>query len=99
MRGDGLLAVFADPRLAHRVAVALEKAGAMVIDQVAWMYGNGSGINVKFVRGHANAAVEASRHLNDGPAAFVLYALFLRLLQLGRAVQELCMVLCPIRRT
>jgi hypothetical protein len=46
----------------------------------------------KFLRGHAQAAVAASRQLNRGPAAFLLYALLLRVLQLGRAVQELCIV-------
>ena len=44
----------------------------------------------RFLRGQGDAAVPAAQHLTEGPAAFLLYALFLRALQLGRAVQELC---------
>ncbi len=46
----------------------------------------------QFLRGHGNAAAGAATHLNQGPGAFVLYALFLRVLQLGRTVQELGIV-------
>ena len=46
----------------------------------------------QFLRGHGDAAVDAAPYLDQGPGAFVLYVLFLRVLQLGRTVQELCIV-------
>ena len=55
LRPDGVVAVFAQPRFAHRVACALEAAGAAILDQVMWLYGNGSGINVK--HGHLRRGV------------------------------------------
>jgi len=38
----------------------------------------------------AELTVPASRHVADGPGLFVLYAMFVHLVQLARAVQELC---------
>lgn len=46
----------------------------------------------RFLRGHTEATVPASQQLSRGPAAFVLYAMFLHTVQQGRALQELCIV-------
>lgn len=47
LRPDGLMAVFGAPRLYHRMAVGIEAAGFVVLDQLTWLFGNGAGINVK----------------------------------------------------
>ncbi len=44
----------------------------------------------RFLRGHSEATASASQHLDQGPAAFLLYAMFLHIVQLGRSMQELC---------
>jgi hypothetical protein len=44
----------------------------------------------KFLRGHTEATLPASEHLGRGPAAFVLYAMSLHLIKLGRVLQDLC---------
>ncbi len=46
----------------------------------------------RFLRGHTEATMPASQHLGQGPAAFLLYAMFLHTVQQGRALQELCIV-------
>jgi DNA modification methylase len=50
LRPGGLLAVFGAPRTIHRVAVAMEKEGGVVLDMLTWLFGNGAGINVKHGR-------------------------------------------------
>lgn len=45
-----------------------------------------------FLRGHTEGTMPASQHLGAGPAALLLYAMFLHIVQLGRALQELCIV-------
>src|ERR1700730_18082813 len=46
----------------------------------------------KFLRGHTEATMTASQQISRGPAAFLLYAMFLHTVQLGRALQEMCIV-------
>ncbi len=44
----------------------------------------------RFLRSMTELTLPAGGRVNDGPAAFLLYAMWLREIQLGRAVQELC---------
>lgn len=44
----------------------------------------------RFLRSMTEAIMPAGSRVGDGPAAFLLYAMWLRQIQLGRAVQELC---------
>lgn len=44
----------------------------------------------QYLRVIATLLPRVSEHVKDGPAATVLYALFVRTLQLGRALQDLC---------
>ncbi len=44
----------------------------------------------RFLRGHMETMSAASGQLGDGPAAFLLYAMFVHQIQLGRALQEIC---------
>jgi hypothetical protein len=44
----------------------------------------------RFLRANSEAILPASSQISRGPAAFLLYAIFIRLVQLGRALQELC---------
>src|SRR5438445_5734078 len=50
LKPDGVIAVFAAPRIAHRTAVGLERAHFVILDQIVWLFGNGLGINVKHGR-------------------------------------------------
>ena len=67
LRAGGIAAVFAAPRLAHRTAMGLERAGYTILDQVVWLFGNGIGINVKFGRlkpGHEVIIIAARDRLS-----------------------------------
>src|SRR5258708_4728065 len=44
----------------------------------------------RFLRSMTELTQPANLHRGDGPAAFVLYVMWLREVQLGRAVQEIC---------
>jgi hypothetical protein len=44
----------------------------------------------RFLKGHFEATLPAAERRDDGPAAFLLYAMFIHTIKLGRALQELC---------
>jgi len=72
LRPGGAFAVFAGPRLAHRAAVGLERAGCTILDQVVWLFGNGAGINVqhgKLKPGHELIILASREPLPKGRAS------------------------------